>query len=147
MLGSQQSSSRSNYDASYGSRAALAAGVDHPGQIVCTGPKYQYGAYGLHMSGPAYEAIGEKYGEVFDIIVNQKRSWKPVGPNKVTRAGAVITIDFDVPNPPLVWDTHLAPPHQVAHTAWSNGRGFEVRTAPETRSRSRRPRSRTAASS
>jgi hypothetical protein len=124
LLASQQSSSAPGYD---GSQVQIwRAGVDHPGQIICTGPKYQYGPYGLHMPGPAYEALGEKYGEVFDLVVNQKKGWKPLGPNKVARSGAVITIDFDVPNPPLAWDTHLAPPHEQMHTGWANGRGFEV---------------------
>jgi hypothetical protein len=102
------------------------AGNDHPGQIVCTGPKYAFGQYGLHLSGPRYERVGEKYAEVFDLMVNQGIAWKPVGPNKVTRNGAVITLDFDVPNPPLVWDQHLNAPHQTVHTAWAKGRGFEV---------------------
>jgi hypothetical protein len=102
------------------------AGNDHPGQIVCTGPKYAFGPYGLHLPGPGYERVGEKYAEVFDLIVNQGIAWKPVGPNKVTRNGAVITLSFDVPNPPLVWDTNLNPPHQTVHTAWAKGKGFEV---------------------
>lgn len=103
-------------------------GADHPGQIVCTGPKYQYAYFGdgLHLTGSAYERMGEKYGEVFDLVINQNKSWKPLEPNKVTRTGAQITIDFDVPNPPLVWDEGLLPPHQTAHSAWAKGRGFEV---------------------
>jgi hypothetical protein len=80
----------------------------------------------VHLSASGYERIGEKYGEAFDAVVNQGIAWKPVGPKKVARAGAVITVDFYVPNPPLVWDTHLATPHQTLHTAWAEGRGFEV---------------------
>jgi len=60
------------------------------------------------------------------LVVNQKVAWKPVGPSNVARSGAIITIDFDVPNPPLAWDEHLGPPHQSAHTAWAMGHGFEV---------------------
>ena len=78
------------------------AGQDHPGQIVCTEPKYAFGPYGLHLHGTGYERVGEKYAEVFDLMVNQGIAWKPVGPNKVTRNGAVITLSFDVPNPPLI---------------------------------------------
>jgi hypothetical protein len=108
------------------------AGRAHPGEVVCTGPKYAYGAYYVHLPGPSYERMGEKYGEVFDLIVNQGQAWKPLGPNKVQRAGKVITIDFDVPNPPLVWDAHLPKPHQKAHTAWAAGNGFEVIDANQT---------------
>ncbi|HEV8245978.1 MAG TPA: dockerin, partial [Polyangiaceae bacterium] len=63
LFGSQQSSSAPGYDSS--AVQLWRAGVDHPGQIVCTGPKYQYRPYGLHLPGPGYERLGEKYGEVF----------------------------------------------------------------------------------
>jgi hypothetical protein len=127
MLASQQSSSASNYGSSYGSAIQLwQLSVDHPEQIVVTGPKYQYGPYGLHMSAESYARVGEKYGEVHDSIVNRKIAWRPLEPTGVTRAGAVLTIHFHVPNPPLVWDDTLAMPHQAAHTAWSQGRGLEV---------------------
>jgi hypothetical protein len=105
------------------------AGKDHPGKIVCVGPKYAYGNYGLHLPAAGYERLGEKYAEVFDYVVNRGAPWKPVGPSQVTRSGAVINVTFDVPIPPLVWDTHLSPPHQSMHTAWANGRGFEVTDA------------------
>jgi hypothetical protein len=132
MLGSQQSSFSSGYGESYGSAVQLwKAGADHPGQIVCTGPKYQYGGYGLHMPASGYERLGEKYAEVFDLIVNQGVDWKPLGPKSVSRDGSVITLELDVPNPPLAWDENLAKPHQVAHTAWSEGRGFEVLDAED----------------
>ena len=104
------------------------AGNDHPGQIICVGPKYQYQYAGdlLHFTAPGYARLGAKYAEVFDLVVNQKVDWKPLGPTAASRAGAVITVDFHVPNPPLVWDENIEPPHQVAHTEWAQGRGFEV---------------------
>ncbi len=106
------------------------AGKDHPARIVCTGPKYQY-AYAddaLHMPAASYRAIGVKYAEIFDEVVNKGRAWKPVQPKMVSRSGKVITVEFDVPSPPLAWDETLAPPHQAAHTTWAQGRGFEVRS-------------------
>jgi hypothetical protein len=78
------------------------------------------------MPATGYIRLGEKYAEVFDLVVNQKRSWKPLQPRKVSRTGAKISVDFDVPNPPLVWDAHLQPPHQQTHTQWAAGKGFEV---------------------
>jgi hypothetical protein len=98
----------------------------HPGKIVCTGPKYAYGPYGVHLPAGGYERMAEKYAEVFDVVVNQGVLWKPLGPSSITRSGAVITVNFDVPTPPLVWDAHIPAPHQSAHTAWAQGRGFEV---------------------
>jgi hypothetical protein len=38
----------------------------------------------------------------------------------------VITIEFHVPVPPLAWDDQIPLPHKGEHTAWYNGRGFEV---------------------
>jgi hypothetical protein len=105
------------------------AGVDHPGQIVCIGPKYayQYSSDLLHLPAAGYQRLGEKHAEVFDLVVNQKLPWKPLGPKSVTRTGATITVAFDVPNPPLVWDAHMAPPHQSGtYAMWAKGRGFEV---------------------
>lgn len=127
MLASQQSSSASGPE---GSAVQLwKASVEHPNQIVCVGPKYQY-QYGpdkLHLPATGYVRLGEKYAEVFDLVVNRKLPWKPLQPRKVARSGVTITIDFDVPNPPLVWDTHLTPTHQQTHTEWAAGKGFEVR--------------------
>ena len=72
-------------------------------------------------------ALGEKYAQVFDLVINQGVTWKPLGPSKITRAGAVITIKMDLlPKPPLVWDDHIIASHQSDHTWWSKGRGFEV---------------------
>jgi hypothetical protein len=125
VFASQQSSVYAGYDSS--AVQLWKAGNDHPGQIVCTGPKYAYGYIGgLHMPAAGYERLGEKYAEVFDLVVNGGVAWKPLGPNNVSRSGAVITIDFDVPNPPLVWDANLAAPHQTVNTAWAKGQGFEV---------------------
>lgn len=104
------------------------AGREHAGKIVCVGPKYAYEYAGdlIHLPAGGYIRLGQKYGEVFDKIRNQGIDWKPLGPNMVTRNGATIVVAFDVPTPPLVWEENISPPHQSAHTAWRNGRGFEL---------------------
>ncbi len=109
------------------------ASAAHPNEVVCTGPKYQYeyGPDNLHLPSAGYVRLGEKYAEVFDLVVNKSVAWKPLQPNKVSRAQAVITVDFDVPNPPLVWDPNMAKPHQSANTAWAAGNGFEVTDSGE----------------
>jgi hypothetical protein len=126
MLVSQQSTI--NTGAAGSGVAVWLAGVTHPGQILCTGPKYQYQYLhdNLHLPAPGYERLGQKYAEVFDLVVNQKVAWKPLQPNKITRSGATITVGFDVPTPPLVWDSHVSPPHQQVNTEWAAGKGFEV---------------------
>ena len=45
-----------------GTLAQWRIGLDHPGDIICTGPKYQY-AYvsdNTHLTNPEYERLGEK---------------------------------------------------------------------------------------
>ncbi len=105
------------------------AALAYPQRIVCVGPKYQY-AYspdGLHFPAPGHRRMGEKYAEVFDLVVNQNKVWKPVQPKSAARLGSSIVVEFDVPNPPLEWDTTLPLPHQSTNTSWAKGRGFEVR--------------------
>jgi hypothetical protein len=107
------------------------AGVDHPEAIVCVGPKYQYPYFSdfLHLVPLGYELMGEKYAEAFYQHVVLGRPWKPLQPlaQSVTRSGPVITVDFEVPVPPLAWDDVLPKPHLVDLTEWAAGRGFEVR--------------------
>jgi hypothetical protein len=104
-------------------------GVDYPGEAFCVGPKYQYQYAGdnLHMEASGYRRLGEKYAEVFDKVVNQGVFWKPLQPQSAVLKGNQITVTFDVPDPPLNWDLNINPPHQAVHTAWANGRGFEVK--------------------
>jgi hypothetical protein len=106
------------------------AGVDHPTDILCAGPKYQYPYVGdnVHLTNPGYERLGEKYGQAFVQWVALGQGWSPLQPTGVSRSGRVITVTFHVPVGPLVWDTALPAPHQSANTAWAQGKGFEVRS-------------------
>lgn len=128
MLASQQSTCPGGFNSTAVQvwKAGLASS-----NVVCTGPKYQYGYANdyLHMPAAGYRRLGEKYGEVFDLVINQGKTWKPVQPSSAVRTGASIVVTFDVPNPPLQWDETLDPPHQNTFIAWKNGRGFEVRDA------------------
>jgi hypothetical protein len=107
------------------------AALDHPNEIVCVGPKYQYPYNGdfLHLVPLGYELMGEKYAQAFYQHVLLGRPWQPLQPlgNTVARSGRVITVDFHVPVPPLAWDDVLPMPHQADLTEWAPGRGFEVR--------------------
>jgi hypothetical protein len=107
------------------------AALDHPAEIVCVGPKYQY-PYApdfLHLVPLGYELMGEKYGEAYYRHVVLGRPWQPLQPLRetVARSGRVVTVDFHVPVPPLAWDEVLPRPHQADLTEWAQGRGFEVR--------------------
>jgi hypothetical protein len=134
MLVSQQHS----FGFTAGATSALSAstyaqwkvGVDHPGDIICSGPKYQYpyGPDNVHMVSEGYDLLGEKYGEVFFQKVVLGKDWQPLQPMRASTSGQVITLEFNVPVPPLVWDETLPAPHQTALTEWAQGRGFEVST-------------------
>ena len=104
--------------------------VSHPGDILCSGPKYHYPyiADGIHLETRGYEMLGEKYGQVYFQAVVQKDGWRPLEPTTVTRSGRVVRVQFHVPVPPLEWDEAIATPHQTALTEWAAGRGFELRS-------------------
>jgi hypothetical protein len=103
-------------------------GIDHPGEAICVGPKYQYpyASDHLHLVASGYDQLGEKYGEVYYAKVVLGQDWQPLQPIMASRNGSAITVKFHVPTLPLVWDATLPAPHQTAHTAWSAGKGFEV---------------------
>jgi hypothetical protein len=103
-------------------------GLDHPGEAVCVGPKYQYpyASDDVHLVAKGYDQLGEKYAEVYYERVVLGHDWQPLQPLTATRSGNVITVKFHVPVLPLVWDSAMPAPHQGAHTAWMLGKGFEV---------------------
>ncbi len=100
-------------------------GVEHPGEFVCTGPKYQYPGHGdgTHLATAGYMQLGEKTGQIYYERLVLGHDWQPLQPLSATRAGSVITVKFHVPVPPLAWDENLP----AATTSWPNGRGFELR--------------------
>jgi hypothetical protein len=108
------------------------AGVDHPGQVVCSGPKYQYRYYATNSSGATdphvysagYRRLGEKYAEIIDTVVNRRLAWQPLQPTTASLSGTSLTVNFQVPAPPLAWEPSLEVSTTVS--AWSHGRGFEV---------------------
>lgn len=98
----------------------------YPGEVVLSCPKYQLNYYSdlIHLTAPSEDRLGIKEAQVYDALT-RGTGWTPLQPNSITVLGTAITIDLNVPSPPLQWDTTLNP-HQTAHTEWANGRGFEV---------------------
>ncbi len=126
MIVSQQNSCN---DRSPSTLAQWKIGVDHPADIVCSGPKYQYpSAEGIHLTANGYRELGEKYGQIYFERVILGRDWQPLQPTSVERRGPIITVHFQVPVAPLVWDTTFEPPHPSIEQ-WKNGKGFEVNAA------------------
>jgi hypothetical protein len=104
------------------------AGVDQPGKIICAGPKYQYGYANdrIHLVAGQYDRLGIKYAEVFYEVVVRGNPWQPLQPIEATLDGQMINVRFHVPSPPMAWQETFSAPHQFMHSAWMNGRGFEV---------------------
>jgi hypothetical protein len=104
--------------------------VNHPGEIVLVGPKYQYAPSLnlIHLSAAGYRALAIKNAQVFHEVVVNGEPWRPLEPTSITSDGNVITVSFHVPSPPLAWDETIPAPHGAGtlHPAWQNGRGFEV---------------------
>jgi hypothetical protein len=126
MLVSQQNSTN---DRSASTLAQWKIGADYPGDIACVGPKYEYpSADGTHETTDGYQQLGEKFGQVYYQRIVLGNVWQALSPISATRSGAVITLVFHVPVPPLTWETTFQAPHQSI-AEWKNGKGFEVRTA------------------
>ena len=126
MIVSQQNSCN---DRSASTLAQWKIGLDHLADIVCSGPKYQYPSEeGIHLTADGYRQLGEKYGQVYYERVVLGRNWQPLQPTTVKRNGAVITVHYHVPVPPLIWETAFQSPHQSVEE-WKQGKGFEVSTA------------------
>jgi hypothetical protein len=69
--------------------------------------------------------LGEKYGQVYFERVVMGRNWQPLEPERATRSGRTITVDFHVPVPPLRWEKDFSAP-QADVTEWQAGNGFEL---------------------
>ncbi|HEY4186223.1 MAG TPA: dockerin [Polyangia bacterium] len=107
------------------------ASLDHPGEIVCTGPKYQYVTSPaddthVHLGTQGYELLGEKTAQVYFERVVRGNDWQPLQPLAESVTGNVVSVQFHVPVAPLVWDDTLPPPHGAMIPQWASGRGFEV---------------------
>jgi hypothetical protein len=126
MITSQQNASG---ERSAATLAAWQIGVQHPSDVVCSGPKYQYPytSDNVHLLVDGYELLGEKYAQVFYERQVLGSDWQPLQPTTVARAGRVVSVSFHVPVPPLVWEETFQLPHQTSSTAWSAGQGFELR--------------------
>jgi hypothetical protein len=116
-------------DRSAATLAQWKVGVNHSADIVCCGPKYQYPSReGVHLIADGYQQLGEKYGQVYYQRVVLGNNWQPLQPTTLERNGAIITVHYHVPAPPLVWETAFQAPHQSI-IEWKQGKGFEVNTS------------------
>lgn len=90
-------------------QAQLEASVKSNGKIILVGPKYHlsYAKDGVHLDANGYRHMGEDYAKAYRRVIVEKGTWEPLRPIAVERDGAVITVRFAVPSPPLAFDTTL----------------------------------------
>ncbi len=99
-------------------QASLASG----GKIVLVGPKY-FLPYtdGVHLTNAGYRWMGEYYAKAYRRVILERGTWEPLRPKAVTLSGAVITVQFLVPSPPLVLDTtRVKDPGNYGFEYWDN---------------------------
>ena len=85
----------------------LSAHVKAPGKVILIGPTYMLDFQGdyLHFTSESHRWLGEYFAKAYAETVLGGRPWEPLRPIAITRAGAVVTVKFKVPKPPLVIDT------------------------------------------
>ena len=117
------------------------AHADSAGKVLYVAPGYEFSNSGdcLHYDSPAYRKLGEQFAKVYAKVVFGGETWEPVRPKSITRVGAVITVKYYVPKPPLVFDTtHVTPvvDGALGYTFIDNGTkaaiSTVVLTAPDT---------------
>ncbi|HSO35228.1 MAG TPA: hypothetical protein VLT33_22020 [Labilithrix sp.] len=103
--------------------AQLAAHVNAPGKIILVGAKYHlpYVGDGVHLTNEGYRHMGEDYAKVYRRVILEGKTWEPIHPKAVTRAGAVITVKMHVPAPPLVMDTTIVSDPGNKGFEWAGG--------------------------
>ncbi|XHR30951.1 MAG: hypothetical protein ACFUZC_10370 [Chthoniobacteraceae bacterium] len=75
-----------------------------PGCYLAT-PSYPFTDYGGHLTANGYRWMGAQFGKVLDKVMVRREKWKPLSPIKAKREGRTLSIDFHVPEPPLVFDS------------------------------------------
>ena len=74
-----------------------------PGCYMAT-PKYPFVSYGGHLTANGYRWMGAQFAKVLDKVLLKRQGWKPLSPRNLSLEGRTISIDFHVPEPPLVFD-------------------------------------------
>jgi hypothetical protein len=87
---------------------------DYPTKFSCVGPKFQwsyqhtYGQNSVHLNSSGYEGLGEKFAQVYNKVITQGASWKPLQMRRARfYTSSTIVVDFDIPVAPLQWDATI----------------------------------------
>lgn len=76
----------------------------------------------MHLTNLGYRILGEYYAKVYRRIFLERGTWTPLQPRAIKREMSTITIDFDVPTPPLEFDTtEVTNPGNLGFEVLDNG--------------------------
>lgn len=102
-----QMSSWTNTAASAVANLQLDAHTRAPGKVVLVTPGYPLAFAGdcIHYTSHSNRRLGEYFAKAYLAQVLEGRAWEPLRPLSVVRNGAILTVKFKVPVPPLVLDT------------------------------------------
>jgi hypothetical protein len=102
----------------------LDAHVRAPGKVLYVTPGYPLPAATdcLHYTNHGERQLGEYFAKVYARVVFGGQRWEPVRLKSISRVGRVVTVDYHVPNPPLVLDTEAVSQIQdYGFDFWDNG--------------------------
>ncbi|HEY3331037.1 MAG TPA: hypothetical protein VGK19_13500 [Capsulimonadaceae bacterium] len=75
-----------------------------PGCYLAT-PAYPFVDYGGHLTANGYRWMGAAFGKVLNKVIVERHLWQPLAPRSVAQKDRTISIDFFVPEPPLVFES------------------------------------------
>jgi len=77
------------------------------GKVNLVTPNYPFTHFTdcLHYTAHSQRRLGAYFAKAYERVVVEGKKWEPTRPLSVERAGAVITVKYVVPVPPLVIDT------------------------------------------
>jgi len=77
------------------------------GKVNLVTPNYPFTHYSdcLHYTAHSQRRLGAYFAKAYERVVVEGKKWEPTRPLGIQRAGAIITVKYVVPVPPLVIDT------------------------------------------
>lgn len=86
---------------------ALLEANNESDKFILAAPSYCVTDRGGHLDSNGSRWLGEYYAKVWYKKVILGLNWKPLQPNKIEKGDNYLLITFDVPEPPIVFDTKL----------------------------------------
>ncbi len=110
-------------------QAQFQASLDEPTKIYLVGPKYMLTfSNGPHLTNTGYRQMGEYFAKAYRSVVIEGKPWIPLRPQPASIICTATTVDaaFDVPVPPLTFDTTLVAQTGAYGFSFVNGSGANV---------------------